>query len=127
MAAGRSAADLISDWRGETNGYLNDPGVGVPDGAMNDRWRDVVLLRRLTRRHRLVLAYAGGVVAVVAFYTIVYNVGMRTFESRPQSIFHSFQTVVETLTTTGYGADSPWETPAMNVLVVAMQVTGIGI
>jgi Trk K+ transport system NAD-binding subunit len=29
------------------------------------------------------------------------------------------------MTTTGYGADSPWETPVMNVFVVAMQLTGI--
>jgi Trk K+ transport system NAD-binding subunit len=29
------------------------------------------------------------------------------------------------MTTTGYGADSPWATPAMNVLMVTIQVTGV--
>jgi Trk K+ transport system NAD-binding subunit len=94
---------------------------------MKERWLEVVFRRKLTRRHRLVLAYAGSIVAIVLFFTVLYNTGMRTLEGRPQSIFQSFQTVVETLTTTGYGADSPWQTPVMNVLVVAMQVTGIGI
>jgi Trk K+ transport system NAD-binding subunit len=52
---------------------------------------------------------------------------MRTLEGDPHSLFRSFQTVVETMTTTGYGADSPWATPAMNVLVVVMQLSGIAI
>ncbi len=66
-----------------------------------------------------------GLALVVLFYTIVYNWGMRVFENRPQSVFRSFQTVVETMTTTGYGADSPWETPVMNVLMVTIQLTGV--
>jgi Trk K+ transport system NAD-binding subunit len=83
--------------------------------------------RDLTRRQRLVLVYAASIVAIVLFYTVLYNTGMRTLEDRPQSIFQSFQTVTETMTTTGYGADSPWETPAMNIFVVTMQVTGVAI
>jgi Trk K+ transport system NAD-binding subunit len=82
-------------------------------------------LRNLTGRQRLVLAYAGGLAAVVLVYTVVYNAGMAAFENRPQSVFHSFQIVIETMTTTGYGSDSPWATPEMNVLVVTMQVTGV--
>jgi voltage-gated potassium channel len=31
------------------------------------------------------------------------------------------------MTTTGYGADAPWSTPVMNLLMVTMQVTGVGI
>ncbi|HET7323240.1 MAG TPA: NAD-binding protein [Halococcus sp.] len=79
----------------------------------------------LSRRQRLVLVYVVGLVSVVLFYTVIYNVGMRTLEDRPQSIFRSFQTVVETMTTTGYGADAPWSTPVMNLLMVTMQVTGV--
>lgn len=79
----------------------------------------------LSRRQRLVLVYVVGLVSVVLFYTVVYNVGMRTLEERPQSIFRSFQTVIETMTTTGYGADAPWSTPVMNLLLVTMQVTGV--
>jgi hypothetical protein len=88
---------------------------------------DDLRFRNLTRRQRLVLAYAAGVVAVVLVYTVVYNAGMAALEGRSQSIFHSFQIVIETMTTTGYGSDSPWATPEMNLLIVTMQVTGVGI
>ncbi|ELY90039.1 TrkA-C domain-containing protein [Natrinema altunense JCM 12890] len=66
-----------------------------------------------------------GLASVVLFYTVVYNWGMQVLENDPQSIFRSLNTVVETMTTTGFGADSPWETPVMNVLMVSIQLTGV--
>ncbi|MDZ7731566.1 MAG: NAD-binding protein [Natrialbaceae archaeon] len=81
--------------------------------------------RDITYRQRLLIAYVGSLASVILFYTIIYHWGMGALEDRPQSLFQSFQTVVETMTTTGYGADSPWETPVMNVLVVSIQITGI--
>ena len=81
--------------------------------------------RHLTRRQRLLVVFVVGLALIVGVYTGLYNLGMRFFENRPQSVFRSFQTVTETMTTTGYGADSPWETPVMNVFVVSMQLTGI--
>ncbi|WP_435551500.1 potassium channel family protein [Natrinema sp. CGMCC1.2065] len=81
--------------------------------------------RDLTQRQRLLALFVVGLIAVVLFYTVVYNWGMQALEDRPQSIFRSFNTVVETMTTTGYGADSPWETPVMNVLMVSIQLTGV--
>ncbi|MFW5919947.1 MAG: potassium channel family protein, partial [Halanaeroarchaeum sp.] len=80
-----------------------------------------------SRRNRRVLYYLTALVVVVGLYSVLYNLGMNYVEGRPQSIFHSFQTVIETMTTTGYGADSPWQTPVMNLYVVFMQLTGIGI
>lgn len=91
--------------------------------ALSRSLRDV----ELSRRNRLVVYYLIGLVTVVISYTVLYNFGMRTFEGRDYSIFRSFQTVIETMTTTGYGADSPWETPVMNAFVVFMQLTGIAI
>ena len=85
------------------------------------------VLPDLTRRQRLVLTYAVVLVSIILTYTVLYNWGMRTFEGRDHSLFRSFQTVVETMTTTGYGADSPWDTPIMNSFIVFMQVTGIAI
>jgi len=81
----------------------------------------------LSRRDRLVVYYLLGIAAIVLLYTVLYNYGMRTFEGEDYSVFRSFQTVVETMTTTGYGADSPWETPVMNAFMVLMQLTGIGL
>jgi len=79
----------------------------------------------LTRRQRLVLVYAAAVVGIILLYSVLYNYGMRTLEGRGHSLFRSFQTVVETMTTTGYGADSPWSSPIMNVFMAFMQLTGV--
>ncbi|MFC7222108.1 potassium channel family protein [Halalkalicoccus sp. GCM10025322] len=84
-------------------------------------------LKELSRHQRLLVLYTLGLVGIILFYTVVYNTGMRTLEGESHSIFRSFQTVVETMTTTGYGADSPWLTPWMNLLVVLMQLSGIAI
>ncbi|WP_415381440.1 potassium channel family protein [Halosimplex sp. TS25] len=83
--------------------------------------------RDLTGRQRLLLVFAGGVVTIVLVFTYVYYLGVHRLEGRDYSIFRAFQTVIETFTTTGYGADSPWETPAMNLLMVTIQVTGIAV
>ncbi|WP_049899775.1 NAD-binding protein [Natrinema altunense] len=81
--------------------------------------------RDLTQRQRLLVLFVVGLASVVLFYTVVYNWGMQVLENDPQSIFRSLNTVVETMTTTGFGADSPWETPVMNVLMVSIQLTGV--
>lgn len=81
----------------------------------------------LSRRSRLIVYYLLGITLLVTTYSLLYNYGMWVFEGESQSIYHSFQTVVETMTTTGYGADSPWESPVMNGFVVFMQLSGIGI
>jgi Trk K+ transport system NAD-binding subunit len=81
----------------------------------------------LSRRHRIIVYYAIGLTMLVLTYTLVYNTGMSVLEGREQSIFRSFQTVTETMTTTGYGADSPWESPWMNLFMVFMQLSGIGV
>ncbi len=81
----------------------------------------------LSRRYRLIVYYLLGILGLIVLYAVVYNYGMLVFEGESQSIFHSTQVVVETMTTTGYGADSPWESPVMNLFVILMQVSGIGI
>lgn len=90
-------------------------------------FRNVRSVEDLSQRQRLIVLYVLGLIGIILFYTIVYNVGMRTLEGDQHSLFRSFQTVIETMTTTGYGADSPWATPWMNGLVVAMQLSGIAI
>ena len=50
---------------------------------------------------------------------------MLFLEGDDNSYFQSLQTVVETMTTTGYGADAPWETPFMNLLVIWFQLSGV--
>lgn len=50
---------------------------------------------------------------------------MLVLEDQPRTVFQAPNTVIETMTTTGYGADSPWPPPVMNLFVVTMQVTGV--
>ncbi len=70
---------------------------------------------QVARRYVVVL------VASVLAFTVLYSVGMSLFEGRPRSLLRSFQVVMQTLTTIGYGGDSPWESTAMLALVVTMQ------
>ncbi|WP_232702784.1 potassium channel family protein [Halobacterium wangiae] len=81
--------------------------------------------RDLTGRQRLLFWFGVGLVLLVGIFTVVYYWGINNLENQPRSIFQAFNVVIETMTTTGYGADSPWSTPAMNVFVALMQVTGI--
>ena len=83
----------------------------------------------LSRRHRLVVYYALGLVAMVLVLTLVYFYGMRTLEGEgaEYTLFNALTTVVETMTTTGYGADSPWDHPLMNLYMVFTQLSGIAV
>lgn len=78
-----------------------------------------------TRRQWFVLLYALGLGSTILVFTLAYWWGMRTLENEPRTIYRSFNAVVATMTTTGYGADAPWQTRAMNVLMVTMQFGGV--
>ncbi|MFT4881180.1 MAG: Trk K+ transport system NAD-binding subunit [Salinirussus sp.] len=71
--------------------------------------------------------YLALVAATTAVLTLVYSAGMAVWEGRPQPLYQSFEVVVQSFTTTGYGEDAPWQTPQMNALVVLIQLTGIGL
>jgi Trk K+ transport system NAD-binding subunit len=77
-------------------------------------------------RSRRTVAYVTFVVVTTAALAALYNYGMATWENRPQPLYRSFEVVIQSFTTTGYGEDAPWRTPQMNVLAVVMQLTGIG-
>ncbi|MBX0294977.1 potassium channel family protein [Haloarcula nitratireducens] len=81
--------------------------------------------RDLTGRQRLILVYGTGLIALIVSFTVLYLRGMRTLENRPRSVFQAINTVIATMTTTGYGADAPWTSPAMNLFVSVMQVSGV--
>lgn len=74
---------------------------------------------------RRVVLYVVAIAFVVTFYTILYQLGMSTVEGRERSFIESLHTVVQSLTTTGYGQDAPWNSRVMNVFTIVMQLTGI--
>lgn len=78
-------------------------------------------------RSRRAVAYLALVAATSAALTLLYNYGMATWEADPQPLYRSLQVVFQTFTTTGYGEDAGWATPQMNLLMVGMQLTGIGL
>ena len=78
--------------------------------------------------------YLLSIAVLITISTVVYDIGMRVFEPDPYppegvevSLLHSTQVVVETFTATGYGSDSPWKSPEMNVLVMVLDLTGVGL
>ncbi|MFC6874440.1 NAD-binding protein [Halobellus marinus] len=83
---------------------------------------------QLSRRDRLVLYYLTGLAALVLVYTVTYNLALAQLEGVNQSIFASFEFIVQTMTTTGYGQDSDlWTHPAMFLFVAATQISGIAL
>jgi Trk K+ transport system NAD-binding subunit len=78
-------------------------------------------------RTRRTVYYLALVVVTTMLFTLVYNAGMAAWEGRPQPLYRSLEVVVQSFTTTGYGEDAPWQTLQMNVLMISMQLTGIGL
>ncbi|WP_338741140.1 potassium channel family protein [Haloplanus salilacus] len=78
-------------------------------------------------RTRRTVYYLALVAAATGLFTVTYNVGMATWEGRPQPLYRSLEVVIQSFTTTGYGEDAPWRTPQMNLLAITMQLVGIGL
>ncbi len=74
---------------------------------------------------RRTIFYSLLLVGIMLVYAVLYHHGMRIYEGESLTFLHSLQVVVETFTTTGFGSDAPWDTPAMNALVIVMDLTGV--
>ena len=73
---------------------------------------------------RRTLGYFAVISVVTLVYAAVYQYGMAAFESDPIRYLRALQFVVETFTTTGYGADSPWSSAPMLLIVIFMDISG---
>jgi Trk K+ transport system NAD-binding subunit len=73
---------------------------------------------------RLVLLVLG-LIALVIVTAVLYQFGMARLEGKPRTFWQAFGWAGETLSTTGYGADSKWSHPMMVILVVAVQFVGV--
>ena len=81
-----------------------------------------------SRRDRRVVYYFAGLGSLILLYTVVYNVALARLEGVDQSIVASFEFVIQTMTTTGYGQDSGlWNHPFMYLFVAWAQISGVGI
>src|SRR5258706_15385284 len=79
-------------------------------------------MQRSTRR---LLALLAGLVAFTIGSAVLYQLGMSRLEGQHRSIWQSVEWAAETLSTTGYGADSRWNHPLMVLFVVAVQFVGV--
>ncbi|SFB97113.1 Trk K+ transport system, NAD-binding component [Halobiforma haloterrestris] len=76
-------------------------------------------------RRRIVLATAF-VVGLVALYTVAYQWALLVFEGHQTSLADSLQVVIEAFTTAGFGGHTDhWNSTAMNLFVVGMNLTGV--
>lgn len=82
--------------------------------GLNDWWRKIF-------RSFLFVA------AIIVAYGFIYQWGMAAFEDTSVSYIHSIQVVIESLTTSGYGGDAPWQSDFMNIFVVWMNLTGVAL
>lgn len=58
---------------------------------------------------------------------IGYQWGMRVFEDRPRTFLESLQFTAEMFTTTGFGGDSPWQSPEMNLFITITDLLGMAV
>jgi len=79
-------------------------------------------MHRATRR---LLFLAVGVVAFLLVSAVLYELGMARLEGQQRSFWQSLEWAAETLTTTGYGHDSQWTSPAMVLFVIVVQFAGV--
>lgn len=79
-------------------------------------------MKRSNQRLVIFLVLFFGVILVA---TLVYQQGMAVFENSPRGFWRSLMTVVETMTTTGFGADNQWSHPLMNVMIILLQILGL--
>lgn len=65
------------------------------------------------------------VLVIVLTYAAVYKQLMYIYEGKEKTYVQSVQVVVESITTAGYGGDSPWSSEIMNFMVLIMNLTGV--
>ncbi len=62
---------------------------------------------------------------LIVLVAALYMLGMQYLEGTPRGFWRSLGWAAETLSTTGYGADSTWTHPAMAIFVILWQFAGV--
>ncbi len=75
--------------------------------------------------HRRIALALGVVSFVIVSYATIYWWAMGTFEGREIAFVKALQVTVESLTTAGFGGHAPWESTVLNLLVLAMNLSGV--
>jgi Trk K+ transport system NAD-binding subunit len=76
---------------------------------------------------RKILVSLAVVTAIVVTYAEIFLWSMFIMEGKTVTFAQSLQVVVESLTTSGYGGFSPWESDFLNYFVIFMNFTGVAL
>lgn len=79
----------------------------------------------MTRSQRRLLALVLNVPVMLVLAALLYMTGMENLEGEPRSFWRSLEWAAETLTTTGYGADTDWSHPVMVLFAITLQFAGV--
>lgn len=79
----------------------------------------------MQRSSKRLFALIGALIAFILITSVLYQIGMQRLEGKPRSFWQAFEWAGESLSTTGYGADSGWKHPLMVVFVVLVQFVGV--
>jgi len=74
---------------------------------------------------RRAVTYVSLLLSLVVGFALLYQWGLRTFEGETIPLYRSVQFVIEAFTATGFGAESPWQSLEMNLIVVIIDVIGV--
>jgi Trk K+ transport system NAD-binding subunit len=81
-----------------------------------------VPFKRSTKR---LLILGVSIPVMILIMALLYMLGMTYLEGDPRDFWASMEWASETFTTTGYGRDTSWEHPVMNVFVMLSQILGM--
>jgi len=79
----------------------------------------------MTRSQRGLATLIGLMVGLLLVFALVYQFLMRTFEGQERGFWRALGWSAETLSTTGYGADSVWTHPVLVAFVALVQFAGV--
>ncbi|MCX6873429.1 MAG: NAD-binding protein [Verrucomicrobia bacterium] len=79
----------------------------------------------MKRSQQRLLALLASLLVVLVVSALLYMAGMAHLEGDPRGFWQALEWAAETLSTTGYGADSSWSHPLMVCLVVLVQFLGV--
>src|ERR1700751_5830687 len=77
------------------------------------------------RSYKRFLVFLGSTILLLIVVAVIYMVGMSYLENSPRSFWDALEWAGESLSTTGYGADSSWRHPLMVIYVVLVQLIGV--
>jgi len=79
----------------------------------------------MSRSQKRLVALAAALALLVIATALIYMAGMTYLEGKPRNFWDALEWAGESLSTTGYGADSSWRHPLMVLYVVLVQFIGV--